>query len=236
MFTDTLIESQSSPQVRPRLAALLSMFFQAGVLGTLILVPLLYPGALESFSITPPVPLTTPTPQPVTEHVSAHATSNAVAPHPTALAVAIHRDNALVYNLAHQQPIPGNDVPPSPDGIVGPPVGTANLTSLINTPTPRPMGMKRVVISNLDPGMLLRRVQPEYPITAKLAHVQGDVVLQAVISKTGEITGLQVLSGHPLLVTAAVDAVKQWRYRPYKLNGEAVEVETQVVVRFRLGS
>ena len=78
------------------------------------------------------------------------------------------------------------------------------------------------------------RVQPLYPPLARQARIQGQVVIRAVISRNGMIENLQVLTGHPMLVQAAIDAVKQWRYRPYVLNGEPVEVETQVTVKFLL--
>jgi protein TonB len=83
-------------------------------------------------------------------------------------------------------------------------------------------------------GMLIRRVQPVYPTPARNARIQGKVLLQAIISREGKIEQLQVISGHPMLVSAALDAVRQWRYRPYVLNGEAVDVETQVTVNFVL--
>ena len=83
-------------------------------------------------------------------------------------------------------------------------------------------------------GNLVYRVQPDYPALARQVRVQGRVVLRAMISREGAIENLQVLSGHPMLVQAAVDAVRQWRYRPYVLNGEPVEVETQVTVNFVL--
>jgi periplasmic protein TonB len=83
-------------------------------------------------------------------------------------------------------------------------------------------------------GNLIHRVQPDYPSIAKLAHVQGKVVLRAIISKAGTIENVQVISGPALLVRAARDAVSQWRYRPYLLNNEPVEVETQVTVNFVL--
>ncbi len=83
-------------------------------------------------------------------------------------------------------------------------------------------------------GNLVLRVQPAYPSLARQVRVQGLVVLRAVISRDGTIENLQVLSGHPMLVQAAVDAVRQWRYRPYVLNGEPVEVETEVKVNFIL--
>jgi protein TonB len=86
----------------------------------------------------------------------------------------------------------------------------------------------------MSEGNLIRRVQPAYPALARSARIQGTVVLQAVISKTGAIENLKVLTGHPILVPAAIEAVSQWRYRPYILNNEPVEVETQITVNFSL--
>jgi protein TonB len=83
-------------------------------------------------------------------------------------------------------------------------------------------------------GNLIYRVQPEYPALARQVRIQGLVVLRAIISRDGTIENLQALSGHPLLVPAALNAVRQWRYRPYVLNGEPVEVETEVKVNFIL--
>jgi protein TonB len=82
--------------------------------------------------------------------------------------------------------------------------------------------------------MLLRRVQPVYPGIAKLARVQGTVVLQAMIARDGTIQSLRAVIGSPLLIQAALDAVRQWRYRPYVLNGAPIEVETQITVNFNL--
>jgi len=73
-----------------------------------------------------------------------------------------------------------------------------------------------------------------YPAVARAARIQGTVVLSAVIAKDGTVENLSLLSGHPLLVPAAMDAVKQWRYRPYTLNGQPVEVMTQIHVNFQL--
>jgi protein TonB len=83
-------------------------------------------------------------------------------------------------------------------------------------------------------GNLIYRVQPVYPPMARTARIQGPVVLRAIISKSGAIENLQVVSGHPMLVKSAIEAVSQWRYRPYILNDEPVEVETQVTVNFLL--
>jgi periplasmic protein TonB len=113
---------------------------------------------------------------------------------------------------------------PIPTTLNPPPIATS-------TTPPRP---HTIVISHLDEGMLIRRVQPVYPNVAKMARVQGSVVLSALISTRGDIEGLQVVSGSPLLVQAALDAVRQWRYRPYILNGSPIAVQTQVTVNFSL--
>jgi TonB family protein len=81
---------------------------------------------------------------------------------------------------------------------------------------------------------LISRVEPQYPIIAKQTRTEGTVRLRAIISGDGRITSLDVISGHPFLVKAALDAVRQWRYRPTLLNGEPVEVETSITVIFRL--
>ena len=86
----------------------------------------------------------------------------------------------------------------------------------------------------MDEGNLVHKVLPVYPPLARSARIQGQVVLQALISKQGVIENLKVLSGHPMLVSAAQEAVRQWRYRPYVLNNEPVGVETQITVNFSL--
>jgi protein TonB len=91
------------------------------------------------------------------------------------------------------------------------------------------------VSSGVAAGMLVRQVKPQYPQIAVQARIQGTVVLQAVIAKDGTVRDLRLVSGHPMLVPAAIEAVKLWRYRPYLLNGEPVEVDTQINVNFTLG-
>ena len=93
-----------------------------------------------------------------------------------------------------------------------------------------------VIISVLNPGMLIHRVQPLYPRPAIITHTEGTVVLTAMIDTSGRITQLHVVSGPALLINAAMDAVRQWRYKPYILNGSPVEVETQVSVIFNLNA
>ena len=90
------------------------------------------------------------------------------------------------------------------------------------------------VSSGVAQGLLIREVKPEYPSLARQARIQGSVILQALIGKDGSVQNLRVISGHPMLVQAAMEAVKQWRYKPYYLNGEPVEVDTQITVNFTL--
>ena len=97
------------------------------------------------------------------------------------------------------------------------------------------VAVQRIRISSgVTQGLKIRNVDPVYPPIAKAARAQGVVILQAIIGKDGSIQNLHVVSGSPLLTQSALDAVKQWRYRPYILNGDPVEVETTVEVRFTL--
>jgi protein TonB len=85
-------------------------------------------------------------------------------------------------------------------------------------------------------GMVISKVPPIYPPDAKAARIQGSVVIAATIGKDGNIQSQKLISGHPMLAPAAMDAVKQWKYRPYILNGNPVEVDTQITVNFTLTS
>jgi protein TonB len=83
-------------------------------------------------------------------------------------------------------------------------------------------------------GLIINKVQPDYPPLARQARIQGQVVLQALIDKDGNIEKLDLVSGHPMLAPAALQAVKQWKYKPYLLNGESVRVEADIIVNFTL--
>ncbi len=130
---------------------------------------------------------------------------------------------------------PGRHVPGSVPGFASP---TPLLNDILTKAHPAVVlskePLKVLRVSNLSEGMLLKRVQPIYPQPARITHTQGTVVLSALINKQGEIEHLQVISGHPLLVQAAIDAVKEWRYRPYLLNGAPVDVETRISVVFSM--
>ena len=124
-----------------------------------------------------------------------------------------------------------------PGGIPGGSMGGVIGSVLSSTPVavPKIATPTRIrVSSGVQSGLLVRRVNPTYPPLARQARIQGVVLLQAEISKEGNIVNLQLISGHPMLAPAAIDAVKQWKYKPYLLNGEPVEVETQVQVNFTL--
>lgn len=94
---------------------------------------------------------------------------------------------------------------------------------------------ERVRVSQgVSTGLLINKVPPDYPADAREARVQGQVILQALIDKNGDVEKLTLVSGHPLLAPAAIEAVKQWKYKPYLLNGQPVKVETQILVNFQL--
>ena len=101
-----------------------------------------------------------------------------------------------------------------------------------HTPTPAPQVIR--VSQGVMEGLILKRVQPHYPAQAMQMRIQGPVQLQATISKTGDITNLKVVSGDGILARAAQEAVKQWKYKPYYLNGDPVEIQTQILVNFKL--
>lgn len=138
------------------------------------------------------------------------ATSNVIA----ALAILI------LFQLAEAQ------VPKS-QGLASPSGG--------QEPAVRPQLPQRIRVSApVAGGMLIRKVNPVYPPLARQARVSGTVVLKAIIGKDGSIENLTLVSGHPLLAPAAIEAVKQWKYRPFLLNGRPLQVETEVTVNFAL--
>jgi protein TonB len=116
-------------------------------------------------------------------------------------------------------------------GVMG---GIGNAPPVVVRAAPKPTGPVRVS-SGTVAGMAISQPTPVYPPIAKAAHVQGVVILHAIISKQGTIESLQVISGPPMLTSAAVDAVHRWRYKPYLLNGDPTEVETTINVNFTFG-
>lgn len=136
------------------------------------------------------------------------------------------------------------NVPAAPNfGDIGGPGGAGLATrgvpgsigdQVAFAPPPAPAPTRPLRVSHWAEGNLIYRVQPSYPPLARQARIQGPVKLRAIVSRTGTIENLTVLSGHAMLVTAAIEAVRQWRYRPYLLNGDPIEVETEITVNFVL--
>jgi periplasmic protein TonB len=125
--------------------------------------------------------------------------------------------------------------PPSPLGVTGGGDTTelANLSSApVGVPKPSPQVLK--ISQGVSEGLVLKKVSPKYPAQAIQMRIQGAVQMQATISKDGNIANLKVLTGDSLLARAAQDAVKQWKYKPYYLNGEPVEIQTLITVNFKL--
>jgi periplasmic protein TonB len=109
----------------------------------------------------------------------------------------------------------------------------ANIsTAPVNVPKPSPQALR--VSQGVMEGLVLKRVQPRYPTQALQMRIQGPVQLQATITKNGDIANLKVVSGDAVLAHAAQEAVRQWKYKPYYLNGEPVQIETQILVNFKL--
>jgi protein TonB len=128
--------------------------------------------------------------------------------------------------------VPGGVSGGSMGGVIGGVIGGAGSTA---APPPPKVTPKRISVGgNVQAAHLVNRVQPIYPPLARQTRISGTVKLHAIIGKNGAVEQLQVVSGHPLLVQSALDAVKQWRYQPTLLNGEPVEVDTEIDVIFSL--
>ena len=110
------------------------------------------------------------------------------------------------------------------------------LPNLMDSPgkTPAPVLQILNVSQGVSRGLLVKKPQPTYPVEAMHMHIEGAVQLSASITKNGDIAAVKILSGDPQLARAAVDAVKRWKYQPYLLNGEPVEIQTQITVNFKL--
>jgi protein TonB len=235
MFAESLLESNAhGSSHRRQLATALSITMQALALAALIAVSTFRP--VESLLATRnlPAPLLLPRVTPIVPvQVAQSASAGASSARPYYV---VPSPRAITFNGAKPQSI--SDPLPVPAGQLAlPSNGSESLTNALG----RGRGSiakgpdRPLVVSRLSPGQLISRTEPQYPIIAKQLGIQGEVVLTAIISKSGKIESLQPKSGHPWLARAALDAVRRWQYRPYILNGEAVEVETQVTVDFKLG-
>jgi protein TonB len=233
MFEHALLESDRAVSQRRRWSTLLSFVLQIAALVVLILVPLFHSEALpwHSNSLPQPMPIYQAPPVEVAAHqVGDSAPSTASAP-------AVHVIEVPPSIPHHIYTGPDENTDPRPIQIGRDGQGSNPLYALLKgTDTGAvPTHSGPVKRSHLDEGSILVKVMPQYPELAKRAHVQGAVELYARISREGLIENVQVRSGNPLLTDAARDAVRQWRFRPYLLNGTPVEVETTITVNFKLG-
>ncbi len=142
------------------------------------------------------------------------------------------------HAMVNKEETPANGRAEIPGAVPGGvPNGVPNVATIardIPVAIPKVAAQKVRVSSGVAQGLLLHEVAPKYPQLAREARIQGTVVLQAVIGKDGTVQNLHVLSGHPMLTQAAMDAVKKWRYKPYYVNGEPVDADTQINVNFTL--
>lgn len=150
---------------------------------------------------------------------------------------------ASTEHPARESKRPGNSDPAESPAISFEPSKQVNPASLATSHTrasisPPTMGLPSArpvrITSGAADGLLVKKVPPSYPLDAKLVRLEGTVVVKAVIDRSGEVSEVNALSGPPLLESAAIDAVKQWQYRPYAVNGEPVDVETTIEVVFAL--
>ncbi len=231
MFEHTLLESDRAVSRRRRWSTLFSFALQSAVLAVLVLVPLLYSDAISVHSAPPDAVIIFQPPRvEVVEHpVSDGGPSAGSAPDRRVIEVP---RGVPKYTFIG----PDDSTDPRPIQLGGNGQGANPLSSLLNGPNlgAAPTHSGPIKRSHVDEGSILVKVLPPYPELAKRAHVQGAVELYARISREGLIENVQVRSGNPLLTDAARDAVRQWRFRPYLLNGTPVEVETTITVNFRL--
>ena len=242
MFEDSLLESGGRLKTKRGRTTTFAIILEIGLIGIMVLLPLIFTEALPkqqlmTFLVAPPPPPPPPPP-------------------PAAVVKVVKQIQTDIVNGALRTPtkipqkvqmIKEEEAPPSmasagvvggvPGGIPGGQMGGVIGGIISSTPVavPKVATPQRVRVSaGVTSGLLLKRVQPNYPPLARQARISGTVVLHAVISKDGSIEGLQLVSGHPMLAPAAIEAVKQWKYKPYLLNGEPVEVDTEVQVNFTL--
>lgn len=250
MFSDSLLEF-GVQRKRKFFATTTSLMVNGLAIVAMLIIPLAFPEALPkaqllTFLVAPPPPPPPPPPaaaevQHVVRQIQTDMLNNGALRTPTKIPQKIQ----MIKEEEAPAPMPasGGVVGGVPGGIPGGQMGGVIGSVISATSSPAavpkfvPATPQRIRISaGVTKGLLIQRIEPPYPTLARAARVQGDVVLSAVIDSNGHITNLLLVSGHPMLVPAAIAAVKQWRYKPYLLNGQPVEVETTITVIFTLSS
>lgn len=245
MFDDLVVSSANPKKTNKPWTVVLSAMIQAGILGILILIPLIYTEALPkamltTFLVPPPPPPPPPPPAAAAPKIVkpvARLIHNGQMMAPTVIPkkVEMIKEEELppdVGSVGVVGGVPGGVPGGQAGGVLG---GIIGGTGSALPPPPKAAPSRIRVGGNVAAAKLIRQVTPIYPTIAKTAHISGTVVLHAIIAKDGTIQELTYVSGPPLLMRNAMDAVRQWRYNPTLLNGEPVEVDTTISVVFTLG-
>jgi periplasmic protein TonB len=241
MFEEMVVSSPHTKKTNKPWTVVMSMVLQAGFLAVLILIPLIYTEALPKASlatllIAPPPPPPPPPPPAATPVVRVKPqvhlmdAGKLVAPKVIPKEVKIIREEAEPDVMGTTGGVPGGVPGGQMGGVIGGVIGGVGGAPPPPKATPSRIRQGGAVTQ----ASLVNRVQPNYPPLARQTRISGTVRLHAIISKDGSVQQLEVMSGHPLLVQAALDAVRQWRYRPTTLNGEPFEVDTTIDVIFSL--
>jgi periplasmic protein TonB len=241
VFEDMVVSSSNPSKTNKPWTVVLSMVAQVVFLGILILIPLIYTEALPksmtaTLLVAPPPPPPPPPPPVATQIVKVKPqvhlmdAGRLVAPKVIPKDVKIIKEEAPDMNAGMTGGVPGGVAGGSMGGVIGGVIGGMGGAP----PPPKPTASRIRQGGSVQAALLINRVQPVYPPLARQTRIAGTVRLHAIISKQGSVESLEVLSGHPLLVRAAMDAVQQWKYKPTLLNGEPVEVDTTIDVIFSL--
>ena len=243
MFEDSLLESGGRLKTKRGRTTTFAIILEIGLIGLMVLMPLIFTEALPkqqlmTFLVAPPPPPPPPPPAAAPVKIVKQVQTDIVngelrTPTKIPQKVQMIKEDEAPPPVSSAAGMVGG----VPGGIPGGQMGGVIGGIISSTPmaVPKVATPQRVRVSQgVSQGLLVRRVQPNYPPLARQARISGTVVLRAVISKDGSIENLTLVSGHPMLAPAAIDAVKQWKYKPYLLNGEPVEVDTEVQVNFTL--
>ena len=243
MFEEMVVSSPNPKKTNKPWTVFVSMLFQVAFLSILILIPLIYiealPKTMMATMLTAPPPPPPPPPPPAATQVvhvkpQAHLmdAGKLMAPKVIPKEVKIIKEDAEpdMGAVGMTGGVPGGVAGGSMGGVLGGVIGGMGGAP----PPPKPKGGPLKVGGNVQAARIVNRVQPVYPPLARQTRISGTVRLHAIIGKDGTIQSLEVLSGHPLLQQAALDAVRQWRYQPTLLNGDPVDVDTTIDVIFSL--
>ncbi len=244
MFDEMVVSSPNPKKTNKPWTVFISMLFQVTFLGILILIPLIYTEALPKTMMAtmltaPPPPPPPPPPPAATQIVKIKPQVHLMDAGKLVAPKVIPKDIKIIKE--EEQPdmgasgmvggVPGGVAGGSMGGVLGGVIG--GMGGAPPPPKPKQTGPLRVG-GNVQAARIINRVQPIYPPLARQTRISGTVRLHAIIGKDGTIQQLEVMSGHPLLQQAALDAVRQWRYQPTLLNGDPVEVDTTIDVIFSL--